>query len=117
MPAEASPSRLATLMNGLRVRLDSFSEGHESAQEALRAVFAVNNELGRLARGDESLRSALIEVQSLLNLVTIELKRGRPADALEAYERANRSLGVVEKEKVTRRPQKEFISSAGYENH
>ena len=114
--SERDLSRLRELMDVLRGRLDSSVEG-AGAQEVLRAIYGVNNELGRLARGDSSLRIALTELQLLLNSVTMEVKRRRFPEALASFARAENSLSSIRKDKDARKPQKEFISSAGHGTH
>ncbi len=61
-------------------------------QVVLRAMFRVNDELGRLARGEGQLRGRLTGMQALLNAVTIEVKRGDAAKARDAFARAEEAL-------------------------
>jgi hypothetical protein len=104
-------------MEELGARVESLSEGAAVADVALRSIFIVNNELGRLARQDSSLRGALTQLQLRLNLVTIEVKRGRPTEARDAFRQAEKAFGLVAEDISARKFEKEFISRAGRETH
>jgi hypothetical protein len=94
MPTDGALSVLAVLLDELRSRLGL---EHESGpdQEALRGVFGVNNEIGRLIRTRPSLRPALTDLQAHLNLVTIELKRGNKRRASEAFRDVEKRFGEI----------------------
>lgn len=117
MPANPELSGLRKLMEELRARVESLSEGSAINQAVLRSMFSVNNELGRLAREDDSVRGALTELQLRLNLVTIEVKRGRPTEARDAFRQAENAFSVIEQDASARELQKEFISRTGREIH
>ena len=104
-------------MADLRSQLEALGTGGVSNQAALRGIFNVNNELGRLARSEAPLSKALIELQAHVNLVTVEVKRGRPTEAREALRLAAEKFSSIKENFDARRSQKEFISNGGLETH
>lgn len=71
-------------LDALEIALLAMSEGEASPREVLRQVFAVNDRVGKAARRDAGLKPILVEVQRAVNLVTVEVKRWRPAEAMIA---------------------------------
>lgn len=61
-------------------------------QEALKDVFRVNREIGRLAMDFGWMRPVLREVQLEVNLVTVDVKRGRTEEARERVAKVSSSL-------------------------
>jgi hypothetical protein len=115
LPIDTTLSKLEELLVALGSRIASLGDTGPGAQPTLRAIFAVNNELGRLARDDASLRPALVGLQMHLNLVTTEVKRGRTAGASGAFKEAEEAFGLIKKDYDARKSQKEFISRRGQE--
>jgi len=102
-------------MDELAKSVQSFAQDDSAMQLALKGLFDVNNELGRMARSNDSQREALVELQARLNLVTIEVKRRQPAEALRALTKADGALRQIENKSDARNPKKDFISSAAHE--
>jgi ATP/maltotriose-dependent transcriptional regulator MalT len=115
LPANETLSHLEELLVELGSQMASLDDTSEVAQAALRTVFAVNNELGRLARDDASLRPALVGLQLYLNVVTTQVKRGRVTAARDAFREAEEVFRLVKNESDARIAQKEFISRRGHE--
>jgi hypothetical protein len=69
--------------------------GPAERQVVLMAVFRANDELGRVARSEASLRGRLTHVQALLNAVTVEVKKDDRAKAGEAFSRAEAAFRQV----------------------
>jgi len=115
LPAEESFSKLVTLMDELGTLLKALDGSAAGAQSTLRAIYLVNNELGRLARQDGLPRPGLVVVQLHLNLVTTEVKRRRPEFARDAFRNAQGAFRKVREGPDARRAQKDFISRAGLE--
>ncbi len=115
MPVNTTLSKLERLLAELGSQMASLGDTSTGAQATLRAIFAVNNELGRLARDDASLRPALVGLQMHLNLVTTEVKRGRAAAARSAFKEAVEVFGLIKKDHGAPKSQKEFISRRGQE--
>ena len=67
-------------------------EDGSGKQEALKDVFRVNHEIGRISRSFTHLAPALREVQLQVNFTTIQIKRNRPEAALEGFARVSSSL-------------------------
>ena len=86
MPSSGELSRLQGLIAELGARLGTLTANRVGTLGALKAVFAVNNELGRLARTKNLTRDpAWTALQLQLNAVTRELKRGNVAEARSAH--------------------------------
>lgn len=64
-------------------------------QAALKDVFRLNHEIGRMARESPSLAPALREMQLEINYVTIHIKRNELDAARDGFERVAAALGKV----------------------
>ncbi len=62
-------------------------------------VFAVNNEIGRAVREHPSLRRALLDLQSNVNVITVSLKAGDATRAVGALEASLRSFSKMNGER------------------
>ncbi len=86
MPSSGELSRLQALIAELGIRLGRLTGDRAETLSALKVVFAVNNELGRLARTKNLTRDpAWTALQLQLNAVTRGLKRGNVAEARSAH--------------------------------
>lgn len=83
-----SSATLSEAVSALGESLDSFSLGGATEIDVFQNIFRLNSELGKLARADPSLRPLLIEIQSRINTVTIEVKGSNAQGAAEAFREA-----------------------------
>jgi hypothetical protein len=95
LPVDPRLAELQRLLAELRTGLVGAEKDGQDNQMTLQAIFRTNNELGRVAREDPSLRPALVELQLRLNSVTVELKRGRRATAWENFLEAEERFGQL----------------------
>jgi hypothetical protein len=74
-------SRLEAPLTDLRDRLAELERGWSGSLEVLRAIFALNKELGRFAREERNRAylTSITELQLRINALTIVVKRGRAA--------------------------------------
>lgn len=101
MAADPALSRLEELLDEVRGALESGDR-----PSALRCIFRANDELGKLARGDVTLRDALVGLQSRVNVVTVEVKTGEMGEARRALSEADVFLGSIQRRRIA---EKEFI--------
>jgi hypothetical protein len=64
-------------------------------QDALKGIFRVNREIGRLSMEFGRMRPVLRELQLEVNLVTIDIKRGRTEAAKERATKVSTALERV----------------------
>jgi hypothetical protein len=110
LAADPVLSKLGQLLKEVREQLQT-----NLADGVLRAIFAANNEIGRLSRTGGDLRESLFELQTNLNLVTIQVKRGRFSEARESLRKVDETFGLMSRPRVG--SQKEFIERRGAETN
>lgn len=81
----------------------------------LRTIFSTNNEIGRLSRRRGDLRDSLVELQMEVNLVTVQVKRGRFPNAREAFGKVDETFGRIGRSRAE--SHKEFIERQGAETN
>ena len=69
--------------------------GPEDGRATLRLVMAMNQEIGRLARGRPEIEVEARELQTRVNMLTLAAKAGRRDQALRAIEEAKEALSAL----------------------
>jgi hypothetical protein len=85
----------------LRVR--SSAEGAiggdaDSKDRSFQDIFALNNEIGRLARERPATMTKMKELQAYVNMITVGIKYGRLADLREGLSITARSIESMKKD-------------------
>ena len=74
-------------------------EGDEAAKDqAFQHIFALNNEIGRLARERPDTMPRMKELQAYVNMITVGIKYGRTADLKEGLSVTERSIVALKNE-------------------
>ena len=97
---ESAVSRLADSIAGL-------SDDGSGRQDALKDVFRINQEIGRIARSLDWMAPALRDMQLEVNLTTIQIKNGRSGSAREAFAKVSSSFAKVMATQASGRPGRE----------
>ena len=66
--------------------------GMTNNEDTLKAIFRLNNEIGRVAKSHPGKNSNLRELQAYVNMVTVGLKHGRPNDLREGLIGAEQAI-------------------------
>jgi hypothetical protein len=90
-----SLERLGFLVRRMGESLAGAAGDATQKHAVLRDVFRVNHEMGRIAREFPSMGPALRDLQTEVNFVTIQVKRGGFDEAREGFGRVVASLGRV----------------------
>lgn len=109
MVADSELSNLGELLEDVAGQL-----GTEDSQAILKAIFAANNEIGRLSRARGDLRDSLVGLQAEVNLVTVRVKSGTFAGAREAFMAVEKTFGRIASSRASG---KEFIERRGPETN
>ena len=74
-------------------------EGDEAAKDqSFQDIFALNNEIGRLARGRPDTMLRMKQLQLCVNMITVGLKYGRTADLREGLSITEESIKALRRE-------------------
>ena len=65
---------------------------------AFQDIFALNNEIGRMARERPSTMPKMKELQAYVNMITVGIKYGREADLREGLAAAEESIAAMKRE-------------------
>lgn len=91
--------RLSRLIAELRRPIAGSGDDGPSQQDALRAIYRVDQELGRMVRtaksGAAAERTALTPLQLKINELTIHVKRGSRSDSLAALDRVEAAFRAL----------------------
>jgi hypothetical protein len=84
-------------------RVKSSAEGalggdEASKEQSFQDIFALNNEIGRLARERPSTMPKMKELQAYVNMITVGIKYGRTADLREGLSVTEESIKALKKE-------------------
>jgi beta-glucosidase-like glycosyl hydrolase len=66
-----------------------------SKDQSFQDIFALNNEIGRLAREQPATMHKMKELQAFVNMITVGIKYGRTADLLEGLAVAEESIKAM----------------------
>lgn len=85
------------------LRVKSSAEGAiggdaDSRDRSFQDIFALNNEIGRLARERPGTMAKMKELQAYVNMITVGIKYGRVADLREGLSLTERSIETMKKE-------------------
>lgn len=73
--------------------------GDEASKDrSFQYIFALNNEIGRLARERPSTMPRMKELQAYVNMITVGIKYGRTADLREGLTVTEDSIKAIKKE-------------------
>jgi hypothetical protein len=73
--------------------------GDESSRDqSFQDIFALNNEIGRLARERPGTMAKMKEMQAYVNMITVGLKYGRAGDLREGLSVTEESIKAMKKE-------------------
>ena len=75
--------------------LEEVAKGRLQVQAALREVFGLNQEIGRMARESPELAPPLRDMQLEVNAFTVQIKRNELGEAREALMRVGSALARV----------------------
>jgi hypothetical protein len=70
----------------------------DSRDRSFQDIFALNNEIGRLARERPGTMAKMKELQAYVNMITVGIKYGRVADLREGLSLTERSIETMKKE-------------------
>lgn len=74
-------------------------EGDEASKEqSFQDIFALNNEIGRLARERPGTMPKMKELQAYVNMITVGIKYGRTGDLREGLAVTEESIKAMKKE-------------------
>jgi hypothetical protein len=85
----------------LRVKASAemFMGGDEASKErSFQDIFALNNEVGRLARERPKTMPMMKELQAYVNMITVGIKHGKIGDVSEGIAMAQESIKAMRKE-------------------
>ena len=83
----------------VKASAEKVMKGDESARdEAFEEIFALNNEIGRLAREEPSTMSKMRELQGWVNAITVGMKYDRPRELREGLDVTERAISSLRKE-------------------
>jgi hypothetical protein len=69
-----------------------------SRDQSFQDIFALNNEIGRLARERPSTMPKMRELQGYVNMITVGIKYGRTADLREGLSVTEESIKAMKKD-------------------
>jgi len=95
MPSPARASKLESAVAALKSRILALDGSRGRELDALRMVFMIDDELGRLVRGGFFSGPGWGDLQTRLNAVTVSLKGGRDSEALLLFEEVERLLSSL----------------------
>lgn len=73
--------------------------GEESSKEqSFQDIFALNNEIGRLAREQPGTMARMRELQAYVNMITVGIKYDKPADVREGLSVTEESIRAMRAE-------------------
>src|SRR5580700_2727587 len=73
--------------------------GDESSKDqSFQDIFALNNEIGRLARERPTTMPKMKELQAYVNMITVGIKYGRVGDLREGLSATEESIKAIKKE-------------------
>jgi hypothetical protein len=70
----------------------------DSRDKSFQDIFALNNEIGRLARERPATMPKMKELQAYVNMITVGIKYGREADLREGLAVTEKSIVAMKKE-------------------
>lgn len=74
-------------------------DGDPTAKDqAYQDIFALNNEIGRLARGSKAAMGRMKELQAYVNMITVGIKYGRMSDLREGLSVTEESVNSLKRE-------------------
>jgi hypothetical protein len=69
-----------------------------SKDQSFQDIFALNNEIGRLARERPTTMPKMKELQAYVNMITVGIKYGRVGDLREGLSATEESIKAIKKE-------------------
>ena len=83
----------------VRASAERFMGGDEDSKEqSFQDIFALNNEIGRLARERPMTMPKMKELQAYVNMITVGIKYGRVGDLREGIKLTQESIEVMKKD-------------------
>jgi len=83
----------------VKASAERFIGGDEASKEqSFQEIFALNNEIGRLARERPKTMPKMKELQAYVNMITVGIKYGRMGDLSEGLARTQDSIKAIRKD-------------------
>jgi hypothetical protein len=83
----------------VKASAEKFLEGDEASKEqSFHDIFALNNEIGRLARQRPETMPRMRELQGYVNMITVGMKYGRMGDLREGLSTTGESIKALKRE-------------------
>ena len=90
---------IETAFYRVKTSAEKFIGGDESSKDrSLEDIFALNNEIGRLAREQPKTMPKMKELQAYVNMITVGIKYGRMGDILEGLSVTEESIRAMKDE-------------------
>lgn len=87
--------KLTELLGSVEVSVGHMGTSAYDMGAALRSIFLLNNEIGRLARAGPAEKEKMTALQTWVNSVTRAVKQGRKDRALSALDAAKAALAEI----------------------
>jgi hypothetical protein len=83
----------------VKASAEKFVEGDEASKErSFQDIFALNNEIGRMAREVPKTMPKMKEMQAYVNMITVGLKYGKQDSLREGLTLTEESIGALKRE-------------------